>query len=97
VIVHSIPTGVLGVARYLEGARPMSSWVGQLGTRRVPRDIERLVAGRAGVFWVEVESLREPAPEEAWLKRNARLVEATSNDFGGRVLHFVPQAGERVR
>ena len=35
IIVHSIPGGVLGVARYLDSDVPVVSWVVQLGQRRM--------------------------------------------------------------
>jgi 4-amino-4-deoxy-L-arabinose transferase-like glycosyltransferase len=74
VLVLSIPSGVLGVARYLEADLPMAAWVGQLGRRRVPDDIEALVAGRPRVAFVRVHDVGEPAPEEDWLRAHASLL-----------------------
>jgi hypothetical protein len=65
---------VLGVARYLEADLPMAAWVGQLGRRRVPDDIEALVAGRPRVAFVRVHDVGEPAPEEDWLRAHASLL-----------------------
>ena len=48
VLVHAIPSGVLGIARYLEADVPMAAWVGQLGRRRVPEDLDGMLAGRPG-------------------------------------------------
>ncbi|HYX24367.1 MAG TPA: glycosyltransferase family 39 protein [Thermoanaerobaculia bacterium] len=76
VIVHSIPSGVLGVARYLGDRPAVASWVGQLGHRRVPADTEVLTTGERRVALVEVHELWAPAPEEGWLRANARLVDA---------------------
>ena len=75
-LVHSIPSGVVGVARYLNRPVPMASWVGQLGVRRVPESVESLTAGRERVFLVLVHTVGEPAPQEAYLRQRA----AVSND-----------------
>jgi hypothetical protein len=74
VLVHSIPSGVLGVARYLAQPLPMASWVGQLGTRRVPDAAATLSAGRRATFLVLFHSVGEPAPEEGYLREHAQLV-----------------------
>src|SRR5206468_12170858 len=49
ILVHSIPSGVLGIARYVNGPAPLASWVGQLGTRRVPESLHALIDGRARI------------------------------------------------
>jgi mannosyltransferase len=74
ILVHSIPSGVLGIARYLEADAPMAAWVGQLGRRRVPRDVESLVAGRGRVALIRIHDVGEPAPEESWLRANATVL-----------------------
>ena len=57
ILVHSVPCGVAGVARYLEKAGAsktgvrFASWVGQLGQRRVPEDLEASRPVREGSFW----------------------------------------------
>jgi hypothetical protein len=76
VIVQSIPSGVLGLARYLGDGPPVASWVEQLGNRRVPVDTEILTSGEPRVVLVEDHDLDAPAPEEDWLRQNARLVDA---------------------
>jgi 4-amino-4-deoxy-L-arabinose transferase-like glycosyltransferase len=70
VIVHSIPSGVIGVARYLEPDTPVLSWVEQLG-RRDPRELEGWLAGRCRVAFVRVHGLGEPAPALDWLRAHA--------------------------
>ena len=74
ILVHSIPSGVLGIARYLQADVPMAAWVGQLGRRRVPEDVESLVAGRARVAFIRIHDVGEPAPEESWLRANATVL-----------------------
>lgn len=74
VIVHSIPSGVLGIARYVGGDVPIAAWVDQLGRRRVPDDIVPLLQGRERVALVEIHEVGAPAPEETWLRANATLL-----------------------
>jgi len=79
IIVHSIPSGVVGVARYLQEAGGVpagtgfASWVGQLGQRQVPRDLLRLASGRRRVIVVNIHAVGEPAQQIEWLKENAEL------------------------
>lgn len=81
ILVHSIPSGVAGVARYAERfgdpeqrGPAFASWVGQLGSRQVPADIERLTATQRRVFLVKIHEVGTPTPQEAWLRARARLV-----------------------
>jgi hypothetical protein len=92
VIVHSIPSGVLGVTRYMAPSVPVATWVGQLGSRRMPHDLEVLVAGRRRVALVKVHQLGEPAPEEDWLRRNATLIRARTIRTT-ELLYFAPSEG----
>jgi hypothetical protein len=71
VIIHSIPVGVLGVARYLHSSPPIFSWVGQLQQRTIPEDVARAVSGHRKVMLVKIHDVREPAPEEQWLEAHA--------------------------
>ncbi len=75
VIVHSIPSGVIGVARYVDPATPVASWVVQLGGRTVPADAAALVAGRCRIAVVRTHDLASgPSALEEWLRGNATLV-----------------------
>ena len=74
VLVHAIPSGVLGIARYLDADVPMAAWVGQLDRRRVPEDLDALLAGRTRVALIRIHDAGEPAPEEAWLRSHATLL-----------------------
>jgi uncharacterized membrane protein len=96
VIVHSIPSGVVGVARYVSSSAPVAAWVGQLGTRRLPRDLETLLAGRRRVALVIVHSVSEPAPEELWLRAHASLLKL-ENIRSARLLYFAPMDGPTFR
>lgn len=71
VIVNSIPSGVLGIARYVDPATPMASWVVQLGRRRMPEDAEALTQDRCRVAFVRVHDVGGRAPVESWLRERA--------------------------
>ena len=92
IIVHSIPSGVLGVTRYMHSAAPVAAWIGQLGSRRTPQDLDQLLAGRRRVAVVKVHHLGEPAPEEDWLRNHARLLKERAIR-SARVLYFTPTVG----
>jgi uncharacterized membrane protein len=92
VIVHSIPSGVLGVARYMTAEVPIASWVGQLQQRQVPRDLQTLLPGYRRIIFVRVHAVAEPSPEENWLRENATLLSRRriqSTDL----LYFAPKDG----
>jgi hypothetical protein len=74
VLVHSVPSGVIGLSRYLERDVPIAAWIEPLGLRRVPQDLERLLAGRARVALIQVHHLGRASPAEPWLREHARLV-----------------------
>jgi uncharacterized membrane protein len=92
IIVHSIPSGVLGVTRYMHSPAPVAAWVGQLGSRRMSDDLEHLLDGRRRVAVVEVHHLGEPSPEEDWLRAHARLLEERTLR-SARILYFAPSDG----
>jgi len=90
VLVHSIPSGVLGIARYLDAAVPLAAWVGQLGRRRVPEDLGPLLAGRDRVALVRIHEVGEPAPEESWLRAHATLLGEERREAASIVYFAVP-------
>jgi hypothetical protein len=73
ILVHSIPGGVLAVARYGDGGSSLASWIQQLGNRKTPGSIQRLVAGRPRILFIVAHPLEEPRPEEQWLRANATV------------------------
>jgi hypothetical protein len=106
VIVHSIPSGVAGMARYIgqhatPGRRAMprrhaglAAWVGQLGQRRVPDDVAALAEDRRRVFLVKIHDVGEPAPQEDWLREHGKVaLEEKPNDWS-RITVFEPRRGE---
>jgi hypothetical protein len=94
VLVHGIPSGVLGIARYLDPATPMTSWVGQLGGRRVPEDVARLLSRHARIALVRIHDVGEPAPEEAWLRAHA-TVAAEDDRAGAPIVYFAGPSTRR--
>src|SRR5271166_4907959 len=86
-IVHSIPSGVLGIARYLDSQVPIFSWVGQLRVRSMPDDIARTTAGAREVILVKIHQVGEPAPEEEWLRSHARATQ-TRHDENADIVFF---------
>ena len=100
ILVHSVPCGVAGVARYLEKAGAsktgvrFASWVGQLGQRRVPEDLEALAAGQRRIILVTTHTVGDPTPEQSWLEENATLVE-TKQIYGATLRYFTPRGSLR--
>jgi Dolichyl-phosphate-mannose-protein mannosyltransferase len=98
VLVHSIPDGASGVARYispdsaLERGSGMASWIERLGDRRVPGSLRNLARGRRRVLFVRIHDVGQPAPEEAWLRARGRLV-GEDRLSTADVLEFVPREG----
>ena len=93
ILVHSIPSGVLGIARYSDKSSAVGVWVEQLGQRRVPESIQSLIAGRSRVFFVLAHPLGEPVPEEEWLRAQSIV----SNDRWRqriKVVELQPKVGE---
>ena len=74
ILVHSIPPGVLGIARYFDGSAAMSSWVGQVSNRRAPESIQTRGCGGSYISFVKIHEVGEPAPEENWLRANHVVV-----------------------
>lgn len=93
ILVHSIPSGALGVARYATGSAAIAPWVGQLGKRRVPESIEQLARGRKRILFVSVHEVGAEAPEEQWLRVHAIVARDVQLPYG-RFVEFRPRAAE---
>jgi hypothetical protein len=94
VLVHSIPSGIIGVARYLSHDLSLAAWVAPLGVRRVPDDLELLLAGRRRVALVKIHDLGAPAAPEIWLRGHARLLgRQRFRPSSAEVLYFAPSSG----
>ena len=92
VLVHSIPSGVLSIARYANGNAALASWVEQLGNRHVPSSVQSLSAGRSRVVFVKIHDAGAPAPEEDWLRANAIAFQKSQIGLG-TIVDFRPKTG----
>lgn len=72
-VVHSIPSGVIGIARYLPGETAIASWVPQLSQRSVAELPNTLLQGRCGVGLIKIHDMGVASPAEDWLRGNALL------------------------
>lgn len=73
ILVQSIPTGVIGVARYTQSAAPIAAWVEQLGTLKTPESLLTLAQGRRRIFFIKLHTVGAPTPVEDWLRAHARI------------------------
>jgi Dolichyl-phosphate-mannose-protein mannosyltransferase len=95
ILVRSLPSGVIGVARYLERDLPLVAWVTQLGTRRTPADLERVLRGRRRVALATVHAGGVTDPVQPWLEKNARLLGRDAfRRSSAEILYFAPLSGE---
>ena len=89
ILVRSIPSGVLGIARYMKGETPIASWVEQLQTRGGGRDLAPLVKGVCQVVVVSIHTSTRVNSAEPWLQAHATLI-AEERVERVRVHHFRP-------
>jgi hypothetical protein len=102
IIVHSIPSGVIGVARYIGSNTPIASWVVQLNQRRVPDDLVAVTAGHRRVTLVKIHHLRKASPAETWLRKHMELTRhevflypnRVYIDSPAEILYFLPKLAE---
>ena len=88
VLVHSIPSGVLGVARYLDDHTELVSWVVQLGNLQVPEDTTQFLEGRCRVVLVKTHYLGKPSPAEIWLREHALLEKENIFNPEAKIYYF---------
>lgn len=94
VILSSIPSGVIGVARYMDEDVPIASWVQQLDTREAT-DAGRLASGRRRVALAEVTHLGAGSQALDWLLEHGREVARdTFPDSSSRVVYFAPRSDD---
>jgi len=87
VVVHSIPSGLLGIARYARGPAPLAAWVEQLEERTVPGSLSTLAPGASRLALVRVHEVGTLCPLETWLGTNARVLDERRIG-GARVVAF---------
>lgn len=73
-LVHSVPSGVIGLSRYLQRDLPLVTWIEPLGLRR-PDDLATLLAGRRRVALVQVHNIGQASSAEPWLREHGRLAD----------------------
>lgn len=72
ILMHSIPSGVLGLARYLPPEANIAAWVAQLEQRTMPQSLETLVSGHERVGLVAIKTVGARVPTRKWLRQNGR-------------------------
>jgi Dolichyl-phosphate-mannose-protein mannosyltransferase len=88
VLVHSIPSGSIGVARYLTSGPPLASWTVRLNRRSTPAHLDSLLAGRCRVALVKVHDFLDPSPPaEGWLRDRATF-QARDSVGNASILYF---------
>jgi hypothetical protein len=87
VLLHSIPSGVLGIARYYRGGSMLAAWVEQLGERSVPASLQSLARGKREIQLVRIHEVGAACPAEDWLRANG-AIERTWQKFAASVLRF---------
>jgi uncharacterized membrane protein len=96
VLVHSVPSGFLGIARYTHAPTVLALWTQQLrkfegrnNVKAIARDVTKLTAGWRKIFVVAIHDVNEPSPELDYLRQHANLV-AESRQGRARVAEFLP-------
>lgn len=87
IVVHSIPSGITSLARYMESDTPIYAWVGQLGERKASEDPAALLDRYPHIIFIEVHSLGVPAVEEAYFRKHANVLEEVKHG-NGRIVQF---------
>ncbi len=90
VLVHSIPSGLLSVVRYVERPLSIAAWIGQLGQRTVPASLAELARGREHLLFVRLHEVGEPAPEEDWLRAHATVIREIREETA-EIVQFGPR------
>ena len=102
VLVHSIPSGILGIARYTHTATPLALWTQQLrnfenrnNANAIAADVVKLTAGYRKIYAVSVHDIDRTSPELDYLRQHAKI--AAESRYGGyrtRMLELQPLNGE---
>jgi uncharacterized membrane protein len=79
VLVHSVPSGVIGLSRTLPHELPFLVWIDPLGLRRTD-DLPALLQGRRRVALVQVHNIGLASPAERWLREHGRLTDRRMYD-----------------
>jgi hypothetical protein len=74
ILVHSVPSGVIGLSRALDRDLPFLVWIEPLGLRR-PAELPDLLRGYRRVALVQVHNVGRASPAESWLREHGRLTD----------------------
>lgn len=96
VIVRSIPSGVIGIARYMRGDTPIISWVESLRATDAVADLKRVVPATCRIAMIRIhDAMQGDDPAEPWLIENTILLaEDWGSDYYFRVLFFRGERGD---
>jgi hypothetical protein len=71
ILVNSIPSGVVGLARYMKTTTPIVSWVPNLRPEQLPPPAAGLVGPGGRLVLVRIHNLNIPTGLDEWLRQNA--------------------------
>lgn len=92
VLIQSVPTGALSLARYLTTPAEAAVWVEQLGQRRLPESLQTLIRGKHAVWLVTLHTVGASAAPEEWLREQGQL--AGEQRVGNiAIREFLPRDG----
>jgi hypothetical protein len=89
-VIDSIPSGAVGLARYLDPSTPVAVRIGVLDRHVGHAELAALLASRR-VFLAKVRPGRRTAPHEDFVRQNASLAEEI-RFRNSTLLEFVPRA-----
>ena len=78
-IVDSIPSGVIGIAHYMDDESKVAAWVEALGQRELPESGMELIARKQRVFLLSIHRFVEQTALSLWLEK--RAMEITEERF----------------
>jgi hypothetical protein len=87
VIVHSIPTGVIGLARYLDGNVEMFPSIIRVNNAPAPADIDRATAGYDRFAYVRFHDLGVASTYASWLSEHTQA-SGTEDIEGVQIRYF---------
>jgi hypothetical protein len=95
IIVDSIPSGVVGMARYMKTTTPMVSWVPGLRPEQIPPKVATLVGPGGRIVLVKIHNLGRHLALEDWLRHNASEEKENFSDLypGAITLFRFPAPG----
>jgi hypothetical protein len=97
IVLHSIPSGILTLSRYLDPAAAIATWVGQLGQRQAPTDLLALGRGAPRLVLVDYHTVGDPPNEDSWLRAGLQQQREVRVAGLSRVWYFATEQAPSVR